>query len=158
MSDLIVMTFDNVEDARDLRASLRTLQQEGRLRLDDAVVIQKDASGEVRVADEIDKAVKIGALAGGALGLLLSFLFPIAGLVIGAGGGALVGKLLNMGVDKNFIRDVTESLQPGTSALFVLVSDRNIDAALAAIRPYQGTLHQTTLPTNLETELRAALD
>jgi uncharacterized membrane protein len=69
----------------------------------------------------------------------------------------VVGKLMDMGVDKNFIRDVTEALQPGNSALFVIVSDGDITAALAAIRPYKGTLYQTTLPSELETELRDAL-
>jgi uncharacterized membrane protein len=61
-------------------------------------------------------------------------------------------------VDKKFIQDVTESLKPGTSALFILVSGGDITNVLAAIRPYQGTLYQTTLPTDLENELRSALN
>jgi uncharacterized membrane protein len=157
MSDLIVITFDNVDDAKNLRAELRRLEGEGVLGLDDAAVIEKDASGKVHIHDEVDRAVVIGALTGGLLGAFLSFLFPIAGLVIGAGGGALVGKLTDMGVDKQFIQDVTEGLKPGSSALFVLVGSGNIEAALSAIRPYRGTLYQTTLPTELEAELRDAL-
>jgi uncharacterized membrane protein len=158
MSDLIVTTFDNVDDAKNLRAELRKLEREGMLGLDDAAVITKESDGKVRVHDEVDKSVVFGALAGGLLGTVLSFMFPIAGLVIGLGGGALVGKLMDMGVDKKFIQDVTESLKPGTSALFILVSGGDITNVLAAIRPYQGTLYQTTLPTDLENELRSALN
>ena len=45
------------------------------------------------------------ALGGGALGLLIGgLLFPVGGLVLGAVGGALVGKMLDMGVD-NIITD-----------------------------------------------------
>src|SRR5687768_9246494 len=112
------MTFDNVEDAMRLRDELRRLEREGVLSLNDAAVIEKDADGRVHTHDEIDRAVKVGALAGGLLGALVSFMFPIAGFVVGAGGGALVGKMVDMGVDKGFIKDVTESLKPGSSALF----------------------------------------
>ena len=157
MSDLIVVTFANVEDAKNVRSDLRKLEREGILGLDDAAVIEKDANGKVHVHDELDKSVVVGALAGGLLGTVLSFMFPLVGLVVGAGGGALVGKLMDMGVDKDFIRDVSESLQPGNSALFVVVSGGSIDAAVAALRPYQGTLHQTTLPSDIESQLRDAL-
>ncbi len=157
MSDLIVMTFDNVEDAKKLRIDLRKLETEGRLSLDDAAVVERDRDDKVNVHDELDRGIAIGALAGGLLGALLSFLFPLVGLVIGAGGGALVGKLLDTGVDKKFIKDVTEELKPGRSALFFIVRDDDIAAALAAIRPYKGTLYQTTLPSDLELELRNAL-
>jgi uncharacterized membrane protein len=151
------MTFDNVEDAKKLRIDLRKLETEGRLSLDDAAVIERDRDDKVHVHDELDRGIAIGALAGGLLGALLSFLFPLVGLVIGAGGGALVGKLLDTGVDKKFIKDVTEELKPGRSALFFIVRGDDIAAALAAIRPYKGTLYQTTLPSDLELELRNAL-
>jgi uncharacterized membrane protein len=157
MSNLIVMIFDNVEDAQKLRADLRSLEREGLVSLDDAAVIEKDAEGKVHVRNEVDTGVKVGALAGGLLGLFLSFMFPIAGLVVGAGGGALVGALMDKGVDRNFVNDVTESLKPGSSALFVIVRDAESDAVLGAIRPYQGTLYQTTLPTTLQEQLQDAL-
>jgi uncharacterized membrane protein len=157
MSDLIVVTFANVEDAKRLRADLRQLEREGVLGLNDAAIIAKDAEGKVHIHDELDKSVVMGALAGGLLGAVLSFVFPLVGLVIGAGGGALVGKSLDMGVDKDFIGDVSNALTPGSSALFVVVSSGS-EAAIAAIRPYQGTLYQTTLPSDLEAQLRDALN
>jgi uncharacterized membrane protein len=156
MGDLIVVTFDHVDDAQKLRADLRQLEREGVLGLDDAAVIEKDAEGRVRVHDEVDKSVIVGALVGGLLGTVLSFMFPIVGLVVGLGGGALVGKLMDMGVDKDFINDVTEALRPGTSALFILVSGSS-EAITSALRPYQGSLYQTTLPSTLESQLRDTL-
>lgn len=157
MGELIVVTFDNVEDAKRLRADLRKLEKDGVIALDDAAVVSKEADGQVHIHNEVDRSVVVGALLGGLLGTVLSFLFPIAGFVIGAGGGALVGKLLDMGVDKQFIQDVTEALKPGSSALFVLVSGSHATATLSALRPYHGTLYQTTLPSDLEAQLREAL-
>jgi uncharacterized membrane protein len=157
MSDLIVVTFNNAQDAQRVRADLRNLERDGVLGVNDAAVIETEPDGKVRVHDELDKSVVVGALVGGLLGTVLSFLFPLVGLVVGAGGGALVGKLMDMGVDKEFIDDVTNALQPGTSALFVLVSS-NSEAVISALRPYEGSLYQTTLPTDLESQLRDALN
>ena len=48
------------------------------------------------------------------------FLFPIAGIVLGAAGGALVGRLLDRGIDSGFVDEIKRDLKPGQSALFLL--------------------------------------
>lgn len=157
MSDLIVVTFAERETAAGVRQTLRELERAGRLSIDDAAVLEKDADGKLTVANEIDRGVKLGALGGGVLGVLLGFMFPLAGIVLGAAGGALVGRSFDLGVDQQFVRDVSDKLQPGSSALFVLVRDSDPTVVLAALEPYQGTLHQTTLNSEAEAELRRVL-
>jgi uncharacterized membrane protein len=156
MSNLVVVTFDNEEEAGKVREALKA--QSANISLDDSAVVVKDAEGEIHVKNEVDRGVAVGALGGGALGLLIGgLLFPVGGLVLGALGGALVGKMLDMGVDKKFVDDVSEHLQPGTSALFVLVREANPNVALAALRPYKGKVIQTSLPPEAEAELRRIL-
>jgi uncharacterized membrane protein len=156
MSNLIVITFDNEDEAGKVREALK--EQAANINLDDSAVVVKDAEGEVHVKNEVDRGVAVGAVGGGALGLLIGgLLFPIGGLVLGALGGALVGKMLDMGVDKKFVDDVSEHLQPGTSALFVIVREANPNVALAALRPYKGKVIQTSLPPEAEAELRRIL-
>lgn len=158
MAHLIVITFDNEQEAGQVREALRRMEKSQYVSLDDAAVIVKDQDGKVRVKDEVDTAVKWGAVGGGGLGLLIAgFFFPVAGIALGAAGGALVGKLLDRGVDKQFITDVSEALTPGTSAIFFLISSANPNAALAILRPYKGEVYQTTLPTDVEEELRRVL-
>ena len=91
-------------------------------------------------------ATETGAVAGAVLGPLLLSLFPLAGIAIGAGGGALVGRLLDTGVDDAFVDDVKATLAPGASALFLVINGGEATAVVAALRPYQGTILQTTLP------------
>ncbi|OGO34365.1 MAG: hypothetical protein A2W35_19690 [Chloroflexi bacterium RBG_16_57_11] len=157
MSELVVLTFDDTEQAGAALEALKKARSEGYLKIDDAAVIVKDESGKVDIKNQLDTGTKWGAVGGGLIGLMLaSIFFPLAGLAIGAIGGALVGKSLNLGVDKKFVKDVTETLKPGMSALFVIGSG-NPDVVIASLRPFQGTIYQTTLPTEAVEELHAAL-
>lgn len=158
MSNLIVITFAGHDEASTVRQTLRTLERSGELHLDDAAVIVKDADGKIHVANEIDRGVKIGTVGGGLLGLLVSFIVPIAGLVLGAAGGALAGRMADLGVDQHFVRDVSTGLQPNSSALFVIVRDADPTVTIAALEPYKGTLYHTSLDSTVEEELRHALE
>jgi uncharacterized membrane protein len=84
--------------------------------------------------------------------------FPIAGLVVGAIGGALVGKLMNTGVSKSFIQEVTDELEPGSSAIFFIVRGDDPNPTVAALREYDGKILQTTLPDEAEDTLRRHLE
>lgn len=157
MSHLIVLTFEDTEQATQAFHSLKKLSGDGLLDIVDSAVIVKDEASKVHIKNQLDKGAKWGAVGGGIIGLMLaSIFFPLAGLAIGALGGALVGKSLDMGVDKKFVQEVTESLKPGSSALFVIGSG-NPDAVVAALRPYQGTIYQTSLPTEALEALEDAL-
>jgi uncharacterized membrane protein len=147
------MTFDSRDEASRVRQTLRELERSGRLSLDDAAVIRKDADGKLNVDNEVDRGVKIGAIGGGLLGLLLSFMFPLLGIVVGAAGGALA----DLGIDQQFVKDVSGSLQPNSSALFIIVRDAAPDVVIAALEPYQGTLYHTSLDPTVEAEIRDAL-
>jgi hypothetical protein len=49
---------------------------------------------------------------------------------VGAGAGAVGGKLSDIGIDDQFLKERSESLPPGTSALFVLVRKATPDKVL----------------------------
>jgi len=158
MSQLIVLTFDDTEQAGQAFEALKKAQSGGHLKIDDAAVIVKQESGKVEIKNQMDTGVKWGAVGGGMLGLILaSVFFPLAGLAIGALSGALIGKSLDMGVDKKFVKDVTETLKPGSSALFVIGSSDNQAVVVGALRPFQGTIYQTTLDTEAVAALHDAL-
>ena len=158
MSHLVVMTFENVDEAGKVRDALRSAERAAYLNLDDSAVIVKDEGGKIHVKNEMDRGVKIGVIGGGLLGLLVGgIFFPLAGLLVGAIGGGLVGKLADTGIDQKFVKEVSEDLQPGTSALFLIVREANPNVALAALKPYKGTVRHTSFPPETEEELRRLL-
>lgn len=158
MSNLIVMTLEHEDEARDLRHTLKDLERQGLIALDDAAIVEKDPDGTVHLKNELDTGIKLGLLGGSLIGVLTSFFFPVVGLVVGAIGGALVGKSLDLGVDQEFVKDVSESLKPGGSAFFLMVRHENPDAVIAALKPHKGTIIQTTLSPEDEEALQQALN
>ncbi|MFC1466662.1 MAG: DUF1269 domain-containing protein [Candidatus Brachytrichaceae bacterium NZ_4S206] len=152
MSRITVITFDNTKEADQVRDALRDLSKRGLLTIMDSAVVVKDAQGEVKVNNQLGRNVKWGLIGGGILGGLLFFLFPVAGIVGGAAAGAVIGKSLGDDVDKKFIEEVKQALQPGTSALFIITRDEHADAVFNALKPFKGTVYHTSLsPTNEET-------
>jgi uncharacterized membrane protein len=158
MSNLVVITFDDADEAGRVRQTLRSAEHENLISLDDSAVVVKDEEGKVHVKNETDRGVAIGAVGGGLLGLLLAgIFFPVAGLLLGALGGALIGKSADLGIDQKFVKDVEEAMPSDSSAIFFLVREANPNAALAALKPYKGTVYHTSFPPEAEDELRRIL-
>ena len=154
---LVVFTFDDENEARDALNALQNLEKAGRLNIDDSAVIRRGEDGKIHVDNKVG-SVKGGAAIGGMLGLIIGgILFPIGGLILGAAGGAAVGKMMDTGVDKKFVEDVSNSLQPGSSALFVTSSGGDPAAVVAALQPFKGTVYHTNLSSEAEQSLRSAL-
>jgi uncharacterized membrane protein len=160
--DLVVLTFDNMEDAEKVVDSLKSEQKQGLINLEDTAYVVKDEDNHVTVKNAMDKSVKQGAVGGGLLGLFLSFLFfgpmgPIGATLVGAVAGGTFGHLLKAGVSKKFIEDVSEELQPGTSAVFFVIRSADAAATLAVLRQYEGKVLQTTLDSDMEASLKRAV-
>jgi uncharacterized membrane protein len=85
------------------------------------------------------------------------FLVPFLGMAVGAGMGALMGKIGKNAVDKQFESQVREMLQPGTSALFMVVEQVTPDRAVAALSKYGGTVLKSSLSNEAQQELQEAL-
>jgi uncharacterized membrane protein len=157
MNQLIVVGFDHIDDARRALESLRGLERSGRIRFEDTALIERDAAGTALVHNEVSGTTETATAVGAVIGGLVTFMFPLAGAAIGAAAGAAVGRMLHHGVSGTFVDEVKETLQPGRSALFLVVRGADADAAMAALRPFSGEIIQSTLDTDAEEALRAAL-
>src|SRR5215211_3868677 len=76
---------------------------------------------------------------------------------VGAGMGALMGKVTKSAVDKQFQDQVRDMLQPGTSALFMVVEKVTPDKAVEAMSKFGGTVLKSSLSNEAQAELQEAL-
>ena len=125
---------------------------------DAIAVIRRDREGKYHVTTN-HHAVGGGATWGMVWGLLFGMLFfiPVFGMAMGAGMGALMGKLTKTGIDKQFQEQVRDLVQPGTSALFLIVEKVTPDKAVEAMARFGGTVLKTSMSKEQEAELQAAL-
>jgi uncharacterized membrane protein len=88
--------------------------------------------------------------------MLIGLLFwaPWLGLAIGAVTGAIAGKYSDVGVDDKFIKEVGEQIEPGHSALFLLVQSATQDKLMEEIKDFDATVIQTSLSEEQEAQLR----
>lgn len=84
------------------------------------------------------------------------FLNPLAGSVVGAGSGALLGGSMDLGLDDKFMRELGATFAPGTAALFMLTSKGQTEAIIRKFQPFAGAcqLLQTSLDPEREQILR----
>jgi uncharacterized membrane protein len=159
MSELIVIGYDNVFEAEEVRLKLLKMQRDYLIDLEDAVVAVKQADGKVKLNQAI-QLTALGAVSGGFWGSLIGLLFlnPLLGAAVGAGAGAISGALSDVGVNDDFMKELAATLQPGSSALFVLVRKATPDKALEELRGAGGKIIQTSLSHDVEEKLQAALD
>ena len=65
MSYLIAVVFDNIDEASEVRETLRKEQSGGYITLDDSAIIVRDEDGKLHIKNEVDRGVKVGAMWGG---------------------------------------------------------------------------------------------
>jgi len=166
MSDLVVVGFDKIETADLVLLRLKKLKREYLIDLEDAVVVERDASGEVHIKQSISLTqlgASSGLLSGSLLGALVGMMFlnPVAGFLIGgvfgAGGGALSGSLTDYGIDDDFIRSLGETLPANSSALFILVRKAQPERVLEELSDVKGKVLRTSLSPEQEQQLQRAL-
>jgi uncharacterized membrane protein len=159
MSTLIAVGYDSAETANTVRDKLFQLQSQHLITLEDAVVVERDAGGKVRLhqaRSSVGAGALGGALWGGLIGLL--FLMPFVGAAVGAATGAAAGSLADSGVDDTFMRQVGEELTPGRAALFVLVVQATPEKVLPEVARYGGHIISTSLSPEAEASLREAAE
>jgi uncharacterized membrane protein len=159
VSDLIAVAYPDKATAEAVRQRLAQLTLEHSIELEDAVIVDRDENGKVRLHQAHSPAARGaagGALWGGLIGLL--FLAPLLGMAIGAAAGGASGAMIDVGINDVFMRDLGQKLPLGGAALIVLVRKVTPDKVLPEIRQYGGEVMQTSLDDESEARLRELLE
>ena len=149
--NLWAIGYDDMERAKQVRDEIVKLGWDQHyLILDDVAVVVRHPDGSFTLDREALPAASnvlgssvVGFLAGLVLGA------PLSGATIGAMvGGAGVAVSASVGISDDFVREVEGLMKPGTSALFVLDDEGDMDVILHRIRGLGGTV----LKTNVDLE------
>jgi uncharacterized membrane protein len=156
MSQLVVLAFDDMTGADQFKTKMESLQKQELVGLADLVVVVRNPDGKTKIKQSTSLA-GIGALNGAFWGMLIGLLFwaPWLGLAAGALGGALGGKFSDIGIDDDFIKQVSDEVQPGNSAIFLLIDKITPERVEAEVDNMGAKVLRTNLDPEREKELRA---
>jgi uncharacterized membrane protein len=166
MADIVVLDFDGIETADAMLTKLRSLKKQELIDLLDAVVVVRPETGDIQIKQSVNLTVigassglSTGALLGALAGLLV--LNPLAGMAVGglagAAMGALGGRLSDYGINDDFIKELGQTIKPGTSALFLLIAKATPDKVIAETAEFSPRVLRTSLSKAQEESLRAEI-
>lgn len=161
--EILAIVLDKPNRASELLLALANLSGEGKLTLHDAVIVAKDEDGKTRIVETVDVTPLKGALSGTWWGMLGGLLIGgpvfLAAAIGGGAAGALYGKLVDRGLEDEWVKDMASWIDAGTSALLLLV-DAGLDpAVIEELKRFEGIgrVAATTLPDGVRAEVEAAL-
>jgi uncharacterized membrane protein len=160
MATLVAVGYPDETTAEQARQTVQRLEADLIIQADQVAAISRDKAGKYHTTTSHGGAsASGGAVWGWLLGNAVrsSLLHPLAGFAIGAGFGALFGHLGKNAIDQTFQQQVRDYLQPGTSALFMIIEKATPNKAIAALKEYGGTVFKTSLSDEDTAKLQEAL-
>jgi len=147
MAAFTVWKFDDLGGAAHAESVLEDCQREGFLKVvDHAVVTWPEGEPQPSTShgnDEKRRGTGWGALWGVLVGAL--FFVPVVGGVVGAAIGAISKMTEDAGITKEQLETIRTEVTPGTSALFVVTEEGDLDRVGDRFRG----MHSKLIATNL---------
>lgn len=158
MADLLVISFPTEAQAEEARMRVASMQREYLIALGDAVVALRRADGSIKL-NQVFQPTAAGAAGGALWGTLLGLLFlnPLAGAAMGAAAGAVAGRLTDVGINDAFMKEVSQSLDAGEAALFLLVRKMTSERVMEGLQGMGGRIMRSSFDETKEGLLRDAL-
>ena len=157
--ELVVLTSGDAGTAKEARKALKESAKKDGLEVLNVAVLAKDGEGKVSVAESEDVSSRHGALFGAITGGLLGLIGGPAGVVLGAAAGAATGGIaagkLDMGFSDAYLAKMEENLQPGSSALIVLVEPASAEQVSAVMAGFQGEVLRQALTDAMMAQIAA---
>lgn len=129
MTTFTVWKFEDPDGAGKAESTLKSAASEGLVTIVDHAVMSWPADADKPELHHEHDSSKRGAAWGALWGILGGALFaiPVAGLVLGAGVGALARATAGTGITKDDLARIRTEVTPGTSVLFLVTDDADLD-------------------------------
>jgi len=134
---VIAIKADSREHGEFVLESLQQAVSRSRVALDDLALVTRDDDGKVQIQQTggdvtPQKGAKRGALVGALVGLAAPPLLGAA--AVGAGVGALYGRLRDKGIDDDLMKQIGGTISSGEAVVFALGSDASVQAIADKVR------------------------
>ena len=147
------ITFDNKSTADEALKELRHWHKSRAVKVFHTAVLVKDKKGQVSIKETEDVDAKrgglFGAIAGGLIGLVGGAPRAIVSAAAGADMGGVSAQLIDFGFSNEYLRDLQDSLQPGSSALVFVIEPIRIYGVVEDLAHWGGRLFHYMLKTEL---------
>lgn len=159
MATLTAWKFERADGASLAMRTLRELNEEGLINVQEAAIVEWPVGQRRPKTRQLGDMTGEYALGGMFWGFLFGILFfmPAIGAGVGAAAGAIRGKLEDVGVDDDFVKNVKEQVTEGTSALFLMTSGAVADRIRQRFVGTQLELIESNLSEEDEAALRERL-
>ena len=156
-TELIVVAFTDEHKAEEALKDLKQLDKEDLIDVVNAAVLLKDQNGKASIKETADPDTKQGVLFGAVAGGLIGLLGGPAGVVLGASAGAAVGGVaaheIDLGFDDDYLKEVQESLPPGSSAIIALIEHELVEKMIENLEAYEAQIIQREISDEITRQL-----
>ncbi len=155
--ELVARAFDEPGGAAKALEFVEGLHRQKILKIRNAAILVRAQDGTVSVTDTKDLTPGKGRLIGGIVGGLVGIVGGPVGVVVGAlagvGAGSLGAKWIDLGFSDKFLAGLEEHLQPGSSALVLVVEHDWAKSVAESLAGEEGYVFQQELTDELVKEL-----
>ena len=154
---LLVYAYNEPDKADKVLKALKELDKTGIIAVLNAAVLAMDKDGKVKLRETEDVDAKRGAIFGAIAGGLVGLLGGPAGVIVGAAAGAAAGGVaahkIDMGFSDEYLKDLQQSLTPGSSAIIALVEHEWVEKVVQELEEHEGRLFRQALKADIAAQL-----
>jgi len=158
--NVVVVGFAETSKAYEALSVLKQCDEDGRVELRSAAVVERKPDGELSVLESADNFALLGTASGSMIGMLIGVLGGPVGVLLGWGAGALTGELYDVGrseVSAEALVELGRAIPIGSTALIANVKEPTIEVVDDEMSKLGGEVTRRSV-SEVMAELEAAED
>ncbi len=154
---ILAFVFDSQYGARNALDDLKSSGALDGYKIEAQVDVEHDVDGKIHFHEPGRGGVgtSLGAVTGGLLGLIGGPAGLLAWALAGGVIGGVAGHYLGQPIARGDLKEIGEALQPGTSALLMLLEDKETEGVIQSMEGYSANVVTLTAGNELSGQIAA---
>ena len=141
--NVIAVTFDEESKAYQALSNLRKADDDGRVAISSAVIVERRPEGTIRLQEGEDNVIGAGTAGGSLVGMLIGVLGGPVGVLLGLGTGMAIGAAVDLDradEAEGVLSRMSESIPVGTTAIIAEVDESAVEVVDGEMAALGGTV------------------